>query len=298
MKNHNASIIVFAGCALAALHLALPARATLLAYEGFDYPAGANLVGQTGGFGFSTAWGSSAGIQRIDHPGLSYPGLITSGGHLYLEGTSAGNALLFRDLTVGHGTEGTTVWISFMHQRTGPVGGDAGPGGNPSYLRPINLALFEGGSERLALGEGTRSVGTASAPDTDVWGLVVSGNVNIAATTWTTASLAVESLALVRIDYGPGDVDTAYMWINPSLGAEPDIASAMAAANGNFAFNRIRPFAGNPSAAAGNLGGQGTMDEIRIGTTWASVVPEPSTMALFTLGLGSLLLARARRRQV
>jgi len=102
----------------------------------------------------------------------------------------------------------------------------------------------------------------------------------------------------VRIDHGAGNADTAYMWINPSLSAEPDIATAQAQSLGNFTFNRIRPFAGNPNAASENIGAEGYFDEIRIGETWADVtaapVPEPSTFAM--LALGALFLGWRLKR--
>jgi hypothetical protein len=273
------------------------ASAALLAYEGFDYTAGTSLSNYNGGFGFSSAWGASPGVAVIQS-GMSYDSLQVIGNGLYVEGTAGaspnGSVAIFRDLSAARGTDGTTTWLSFLHVRTGAEGGTSGPGGTASYLRPVNLSLFEAGTERLALGEGTRNTG-----DEDVWGLVVAGSTANAATRWTTDPLDLLSLAVVRIDHGIGNADTAYMWINPTLGPEPDIAVADATTTGNFGFNRLRPFAGNPSTASGNIGAQGLIDEIRIGETWMDVtpVPEPSTWALISLGgLVWLALQRKRRR--
>jgi hypothetical protein len=296
MKNHT-SIILFASSALAALTLATPVAAGLVVYEGFDYPTGSALAGQNGGTGFAGAWGSSAGLHQIQAPGLNYMGQPAVGGRLYLDATP-GQVGIFRDFSAARGADGTTTWMSLISQRTGPTGGTFGPNSSASYLRPLNFALFEAGTERLALGEGTRNSGI-SLPDTDVWGLVVGGNVNNTATSWTTAPLANESLALVRIDHGVGNVDTAYMWINPDITAEPDIATAMAMATGNFGFNRIRPFAGNASAQSGNIAAQGYFDEFRVGDSWSAViVPEPAPMALMSLvGMAGFWMWRVRRRQ-
>ena len=131
-------------------------------------------------------------------------------------------------------------------------------------------------------------------------GLVVGGGVNNVATDWTTAPMDVESFVLVRIDHGLANVDNAYMWINPDLSAEPSLDSAMANATGNFSFNRLRPFAGNPSTASGNIAATGSFDEIRIGQTWSDVtltpVPEPSVTALCILGGLGLAWRMFRRR--
>jgi hypothetical protein len=277
---------------LGCLTIAPRANAALLAYEGFDYAAGSALTGQAGGFGFLTPWGASPGTAVIHSPGMSYDSVQVSGNRLYVQGTASGSVAIFRDLAAPRGADGTTTWISLMGVRFGQATSTNGPGGSPSLVRPVNLSLFEIGSERLALGEGTRTT-VISRPDTDVWGLVVAGQVDNAQTDWTTDSLLVDSFALVRIDHGAGNVDTAYMWINPSLAAEPDIATAEAQSTGNFTFNRIRPFAGNPNTASQGVGAEGHLDEFRIGETWADVVlsapiPEPSTFAM--LGLGALLL--------
>lgn len=226
---------------------------------------------------------------------MSYGGLINVGNALFVEGTAAGNVAIFRDFSFARGADSTTTWISMMHIRTGATGGALGPGGTPSYLRPVNLALFDAGTERFALGEGTRNQQPPN--DQDFFGVIVSGSAANAATRWTTTPLAQTNFALVRIDHGVGDVDTLYLWMNASLDSEPSIATADATTTGNFGFNRIRPFAGNPSAEAGNIGAQGYLDEIRIGETFLDVtpVPEPSTWALVGLGLLAFLKFRRKR---
>ena len=265
------------------------ASGALAAYEGFDYAAGTSLVGQNGGTGFAGAWGTTGGAATIQSPGMTYDSLVTSGNGLFVDG-SAGSVAIFRDLVSPRGADGTTTWISLTHVRTGPEGGTASPTGGPSYLRPVNLALFDAGTERFALGEGTRTTG-----DEDVWGIVARGSVSNPATVWTDDTIEVDSFALLRIDHGVGDVDTAYLWINPSLLLEPSTLTADATTTTNFTFNRIRPFAGNPSGV--NPAAQGLIDEIRIGDTFFDVapVPEPSTYAL--LGMGALAFAFGFRRR-
>ena len=265
----------------------------LLAYEGFDYAPGA-LTGQAGGTGFSTAWGTTPGSAVIQSPGMSYDALANTGGALFVDG-AAGSVAIFRDFSFSRGAEGTTTWISMLHIRTGATGGAFGPGQTVSYLRPVNLAFFEAGSERISLGEGTRN--QLPENDQDVFGVLVGGSAANAATRWTTTPIAQTNLAVMRIDHGVGDVDTAYLWMNPGLGAEPSIATADATTTGDFDFNRVRPFAGNPSAQSGNIAAQGYLDEFRVGETFLDVtpVPEPSTWAL--LGLGLLAFLKFCRKQ-
>jgi hypothetical protein len=295
MKTHT--LLPYAAALVASLAVSLPpdASADLLAYEGFDYAAGSSLAGQNGGFGFAGAWGTSPGIANITIPSLTAGGVNTTGGKLFVMGDTTGSVAIFRDLAAGRGDDGTTTWISLLGLRTGTTSGTFGPDGSPSLVRPVNFSLFQAGSEILAIGEGTRTSGI-SLPDTDTWGLVDRGGVNNAGTRWTGASLLVESFVLVRIDHGVGDLDTAYLWVNPSLAAEPTLDSAMATTMGNWNFNRVRPFAGNPSTASGGIGAEGYLDEFRLGTTWADVapVPEPSTYALIGLGALALILYRKR----
>jgi hypothetical protein len=220
-----------------------------------------------------------------------------SGGALFVDG-AAGSVAIFRDFSFSRGTEGTTTWISMLHIRTGATGGAFGPGQTASYLRPVNLAFFEAGSERISLGEGTRN--QTPENDQDVFGVLVGGSVANAGTRWTTTSIALTNFAVLRIDHGVGDVDTAYLWMNPGIGSEPSTATADATTTGDFDFNRVRPFAGNPSAQSGNIAAQGFLDEFRIGETFSDVtltpVPEPSTWAL--LGLGLLAFLKFRRKRV
>src|SRR5262245_5831813 len=90
------TIQMFSRACLLALALALmagsPARAALIAYEGFDYPDGSDLTASTanGGTGWITPWGvNSAGVTIAgNNPGdTNYAGSMT-----YVD--SAGNALV------------------------------------------------------------------------------------------------------------------------------------------------------------------------------------------------------------
>jgi hypothetical protein len=300
VKTRFSRPIALVGMLLGLAGVTSPASAALLAYEGFDYAPG-TLVGQNGGIGFSNAWGTTTGSAAVQAPGLGYGALATTGNKLFMDG-AAGTVQTFRNITSQRGTDGTTTWISLITERTGQKGGTFGQGGAPSYLRPLNVSFYQlpiggtgNGSEIFAVGEGTRNQ-PPPAFDEDVLGFLVGGSVANAATRWTTAPVDNESFLLVRIDHGAANADTAYMWVNPDLSVEPTLGSAMATTTGNFNFNRVRPFAGNPSAEAGNIAAQGTVDELRIGDTWADVTPIPEPASFTLLGLSALLMTRRGRR--
>jgi MYXO-CTERM domain-containing protein len=291
-------------CAL--LATATLSNAALLVYEGFNYADG-NLTGGNGGIGWNGAWGNVANPAGT----ASGSNVITSG--VYFGGDATGantaNSVIFRDLATEYGTDGTTIWISVQMQRLGlldtPGGAPDGVapdvnGGGTSWVRPQNWALFDvtsttAQSERLSFGEGTRT-----ANDTDTFGLLVGGSATNAATVWSAAPVANLNTALVRIQYGAGNVDTATLWMNPAPG-DPALLTPSASTTGNFTFDRVRPFAGNRSnqtidgVSAARNAAYGSFDEFMIGSDWSDVhpVPEPGTVVL--AGLAGLALLRRRR---
>src|SRR3989442_11955280 len=74
MKTHFA----FAFASL--LAASMPSNATTLLYDGFDYPVGSALDGQSGGVGFAEAWiESTSDKDTIQSGSLSFAGVTTSG---------------------------------------------------------------------------------------------------------------------------------------------------------------------------------------------------------------------------
>ncbi len=281
---------------------AASASAAVLASETFNYADG-SLVGQNGGTGWAAAWGTAS------NPTGSTTGTNNViGGKLDLTPSPTAAAAIFRDFTNEFGTDGTTIWLTITMLRTGTkdaVGGAPNPpltSTGPSFVRPLNFALFDktsttAQSERLSFGEGTRT-----SNDSDTFGLLIAGSATNAATVFTNTAIDTEHTALVRIDFGAGNADTAWVWMNPSFTTEPAVGTADATTTGNFTFDRVRPFAGNPnnqtingvSTAVG--GATGTIDNFIIGEFFSDVmpVPEPGSVSLALLALGSLLGRRRR----
>ena len=283
------------------------ASAQLWAYEPFDYAAGSDLNGQSGGLGFTSAWrdASTAGgvIQASSLAGPA--GLPTSGGSALLSG-ELGTYTIFRDFTTIAGTAGTTTWISFLGQRQGQQTVSPTDWPDNPYPRGVNSSFFTAGGGSELIG-----VGNSSNAATNEWSIIPNGS-GARRESVTQSGVGYENLewAVLRIDNnGAGSPDSAYLWLNPDpLGGEPSIGSANvqfpsteAQAFDYSNMGAFRPFIGNESSSQGSSNwrpfGVLAIDELRIGGDWASMtaVPEPSSFALLGLaGLG-LLVRRFRR---
>jgi hypothetical protein len=276
----------------------MTSSAALLVYEGFDYPAGTSLRTQTGGSGFAGPWANTgSATETATSPGLTYGDLVVAGNKATLNGqqtTSAnGNsAFLTRDLSQSFGADGTTVWLSFISQRTGnkSAGGTAQP---LNYQRVFSLSLFSGSATEQA------SVGELSNDPADVWALNPDAT-TIVPSVHTTTPLDTQSFLLLRIDNIAGvGTDKAYLWVNPDLTlGEPDTGTAAASITDELSFNRIRLTVGGSQNSGATLAASGLFDEVRIGDTFADVapLPEPASVTALFLSLFYLLpLARSRR---
>jgi hypothetical protein len=109
----------------------MAADAALLAYDGFDYaPVGSDLLGKSGGFGFSTPWrpgGFNASINTnfdVQNGSLPAGGLITSGNRVQTNAVTAISGLT-RDLATPLGVPGTTRYLSFLLRPEGQLHGGA-----------------------------------------------------------------------------------------------------------------------------------------------------------------------------
>ncbi|MGH8047275.1 MAG: PEP-CTERM sorting domain-containing protein [Chthoniobacterales bacterium] len=117
--------------------------------------------------------------------------------------------------------------------------------------------------------------------------------------TYDTVELSLNTTYFIVASYtfnaGTND-DSSSLWINPAssnfeAASAPTPTLTVTGGNDLVQINQflIRGVTGS---------GAGEVDELRVGTTWASVtpVPEPGTVALVGLGLGTVLFGVRRRR--
>ena len=237
--------------AIALASLAGAASAQTGAYDGFDYPAGASLIGQTGGSGFSTPWqsagyggwsGDCTGMFRLKvwqlMQGVSGSARSSSGG-------------LQRSLAAPiAGTPGTSVWVSFLARHSGPT--------SASWLG-IKLPCSGPGSDPFVfLGKpfGQSNWGVDNGSPGGVQSMLLP---------------AVQKIRCVaRIDFRAGRDDLT-VWADPALSTEPSVADAALhiPAYGNFAdLRKVLIETGSTGASVSN-----SIDEVRIGASYAEVTP-------------------------
>lgn len=255
------------------------AQAELLVYEGFDYTADSNVVGQTGGDGWGAAWVLSGGTSSptTDATTLSYGLLQTTGGAADWTGSDRTRITRNTDDLSDYYDVGDTLYASFLASNTGSYeykyffGDIAGSDG---------FGWSHTGSDwyaHAAAGGGTLDADPNDAiGNTPVSSTVVTSDMNLFVIQFTVTAV------------GSGEARTADLnfWVNPSNvgGAAPTPDASFTGVSVNLDADETY-FSDDPGAG---------LDEIRIGTTYADVtpIPEPATLAL--LSLGGLAMIRRR----
>jgi hypothetical protein len=258
---------VIAALLLGATPLALaPAvvSAAPIASESFNYAA-SSLGTANGGSGWTTAW--AGGSTNVTAPGL-VPGV---GNKLT---TNNDNNGAFRGVA-GQGTDGTTVWLSYLVSGTGA----------PVPAAYAGLSLFQNGTENVFTGKRSNQT---------TWGVERSGGTG--GDSVVSANTTVHRLVF-RIEFGAGTTlgnERITMWIDPAGGgASPGGSPAVTLTDvANFTFDRIRVQSGNGTSI--------NVDEVFLGTTFADVVPVPVPetshvlpAALAALGITGLVRRRS-----
>lgn len=303
------------------------AKAAIIAYEGFDYPAGTTITNQNGGLGWGSAWSAiSISVPATNRPGsLTYANgnaMMVTGNHLlvgYADGndpawpavggnTVAAQRQLVNTQSLGAvvGGAGGTIWLSFLCQNYNTEIGEGHTG-----FRETKLLLLSGattntngianvaGSERLNIGVPNTYVTGAS----DTYSLYAGGNyVSSGVTTVRGAQYlgTAATMLLVRIDLdGTTANDTASLWVNPVLGPNESTLGTAQAVYTDVNLDWINGF----RFQAGNANLYGTnstwsVDEFRIGTDFNDIspVPEPSVTVLLGVALSGLWRSIRRRK--
>lgn len=225
------------------------AWATPLVQEGFDYPLVSPVDGtQTGGVGFAPAssWGT---VNANIVSGLSYNGLAVSGNHAFsvIAGTRIERAL-------ASSFGGSTFYVSMVINNYGvndPRFGVELRGATGPCLGRVNNGWgFFGGAN---------GIGGVS-------------NTNGAYQTWTGVTAAADSLThliIFKFDYAANAIKL-FVDPLPALGEPAPSATLTTGGAWTIALNSqlwsaIAVFHGSGTSE--------TIDEMRIGTTWADVAP-------------------------
>lgn len=290
--------------------LSAPASGSLVIYEPFDYPAtdtdsndGAFLGdgSQGGGLGLGTWNGTTTNNElEIVSPGMGYTdgvgnSLVVSGAQAYRTarvGQATANSPVDAAATAALTGDGSTMWMSFLFR-------DGGFSGPTSALMLASETMVTGDAHNLsAPGYGVGVVIRATAnPDraihTAYYDNSTSYTLQAAANPDFNGPGASDPFLLAaKVNWNPdGTPDEIYVFNITDLTTEPDEADALASDTFDMSL------ANQQSLGILNIGETQIdgFDEIRFGTTFASVTPIPEPSALTLLGLaGGLLMSRRR----
>ena len=269
---------VLAGCA-SAEH----ARAELLSYEPFNYAAGTAVVGQGAGgsSGFLTPWtpggfnASQSNNFLVGAGSLQHNNLATTGGRLTSGPTNVISGIT-RDLAVPLGAQSTTRYVSFLVEPNAPLHQGA-------FNGFFGLTFESAGEPEFYAGKpGGGAIGNYVIENRGGDGQSVS---NFLTTPGQTA------LLVVKAEFTAAGADRMTLYVNPTPGMpEPTSASAFKG-DANF---------GSAHGLTVYSTGSFSLDEIRVGTTYADVtpaVPEPAAVAL-AASVAATFVRRRRPRIV
>jgi hypothetical protein len=251
-------------CCFAALLLcAVSAQGS--AIESFNYPVGTNIVGLSGGAGFSGPYSGGGGAGFITGGNLSFGGLDAFGNKLT---TIPGSNLIVRNLdTADTFTDGSTFYVSFMMRWDGSQSSNWG-----------GLQLIGNGPAELFIGHPGNGIANYSIERAAADGTAQQSNVPVVS--------GRTALLVARVQLVNGN-DTVRLYVNPTPdGPEPFAGSAPDLTGQDF--GRISQIGISTSDAY-------SIDEIRIGMNYASVVPAPEPAALGLIIIGTCGLLHRRR---
>ena len=268
----KAQAILFAGL----LCVFSRAAAALIATDNFDYANG-SVAGRTGGSGWNNQFVDEVGapaqspsdwdVDFGNAPAVAAGALATNGGGARREFGGAGEGSAFPSNEREGAFRGTGRWFLGVTVRI-----DALAGAGTAQWAGVSSIDF--GTERLFWGMTYQTTATRYFGfDDPAYGATLSSIPVAANTTY---------MMVAMLDF---DNDRMALWVNPDgndTQSSYDVSRAYTGTNWSSAVR-----------LASSSGTGAIWDNIRIATTFAEAVPEPSAAALAALGL----LAASRRRR-
>lgn len=223
------------------------ARAALTVYEPFNYSTAAQVSGQSGGgsFGFSGAWSGGSAGATIGTGSL--PGTATLGN----KATMTANSLttpLSRSLSASLGASAGTTYFSFLLRPEASVGTSSAELRLTGSANTVGFGLNSNSGAYLIDQAGTGAGQTVSS---------------------STATVNSPVLLVLKAVFAAGaGADAFSLFYNPAVGSTEGAAAA------------TRTFDVGTVSALSIFGTLAfSVDEIKVGSAYADVVPEPSTYA-------------------
>jgi hypothetical protein len=263
---------VFGFLAGAILH----ATGATMVYENFAYAVGATVSGQNGGTGFAGAWMEAgtpaADLDTVQGGSLTFGALQTSGESVQSLAPSSRTSDYQRDIADIPGTTGTSLWLSFLIRRdTAAI-----PGSDNAF----GLLIYP--SEGAGIFVGDPAIN-------NFYFLGDRGDGEFASTSVPVTPFVTAFLVL-RIDFLAG-ADTIRLFVNPAPGGPaPTVASATKTDRDLATIDRIGVF-----SVDSNGDPRGSIDEIRIGSSFSDVAPVPEASSVGLFAIGALVLSRRKR---
>ena len=291
---------------IAVLGTTLATHGQTLSSENFNssnYPIGSNLsgadptvTGYTGSWVYDSSDGSvgSDGVgQGIVTSGpLSYPGVVSYGNTIvsssgsFIVSRSLDTAGVFSPYTDSNGNidkPGTTLYLSFLLNLT------TQPSALNESVRLTNGVIGSNGSTTgvggIYLGYSPLQSGSDFTTFlTDTNGNPITGTIGDLGAIQQGAT----NFFVIETQFGLNGTDTVSFYRNSINGSAPAFVETTTGLNYNT-LSLLRTGVGSGTLEVSN---------VLIGTTYASVVPEPSTYWLAVVGLGCLLFFRRSKKQL